>query len=43
MPEQSVHHREDADEQQTYNYRKIKGETYENNRHECTGRIQCRN
>ncbi len=43
MPEQSVHHQVDTDDQQTYNYKKIQGEIYENNRYDCTGRIQCRN
>ena len=43
MPEQTVHHQEDTDsDQQIYNYKDFKGESYENNRHNRTGRIQCR-
>ena len=44
MPEQSVHHQEDIDSnQQTYDNRILQGETYENNRYDRIGRIQCRN
>lgn len=44
MPEQAVHHQEETDsDQQTYDSREIKGEIYENNRQDCTGRIRCRN
>lgn len=44
MPEQTVHHQEDIDsDQQTYDYRTLQGEAYENNRRDRTGRIQCRN
>jgi len=48
MPEQAVRHREETDsktdsDQQFYDYREAKGEAYENNRHNCSGRIQCRN
>ena len=42
MPEQSVRHQEELDsDQQTY-YRILKGDAHENNRHNCTGKIQCR-
>lgn len=43
MSEQSVHHQDEIDaDQQAYNYNnvKCKGDTYENNRYNCTGRIQ---
>ena len=49
MPEQTVHHREEADsktdsDQQFYDDRRIKGEKdYEDNRHNRSGRIQCQN
>ena len=44
MPEQSVHHQEDIDSnQQIYDNRILQGETYENNRCDRIGRIQCRN
>lgn len=46
MPEQSVHHQEEADsDQQAYDKnKKLKaGVIYENDRRSCTGRIQCRN
>ncbi len=44
MPEQSVHRQEGIDsDQQTYYYKRLKGELYENDRQDCTGRIQCRN
>ena len=44
MPEQNVHHQEDTDSnQQTYDYKIVQGEVYENNRYDCAGRIQCRN
>lgn len=46
MPEQSVHHQEEIDSDQQTQYHKktkFKGVTYENDRHNCTGRIQCRN
>lgn len=43
MPEQTVHHQEDTDsDQQTHDYKEFKGESYENNRYNRTGRIQCR-
>lgn len=42
MPEQFVRHQEESDsDQQTY-HRILKGEAHENNRHNCTGKIQCR-
>lgn len=44
MPEQTVRHQEDTDsDQQTYDYKELQGEAYENNRYDRTGRIQCRN
>ena len=49
MPEQNVHHREEADsktdsDQQFYDDRRIKGEKdNEDNRHNRSGRVQCRN
>ena len=49
MPEQSVHHREEADsktdsDQQLYGCKNTKGENAnENDRYYCTGWIQCRN
>ena len=44
MPEQTAHHQEDTDsDQQTYDYKELEGNAYENNRYDCTGRIQCRN
>ena len=45
MPEQSVHRQEeiDSDQQTHYYYKEVKGEEYENNRQDRTGRIQCRN
>ena len=46
MPEQPVHHRKDSEsDQQTilFTILKCKGDTYENDRQCCTGRIQCRN
>jgi len=46
MPEQSAHHQENSDsDQQVFYYKKMKseGDTYENNRYNCAGRIQCRN
>lgn len=42
MPEQPVHHQEDADSDQQCKNTKQKGDTYENHRYSCTGRIQCR-
>ena len=44
MPEQTAHHQEDTDsDQQTYDYKELQGEAYENNRYDRAGRIQCRN
>ena len=44
MPEQSALRQEEIDsDQQTHYYKKLKGEEYENNRHDRTGKIQCRN
>ena len=43
MPEQSVHHLKETDSDQQTKLLKIKGDTYENDRQRCTGRIQCRN
>lgn len=46
MPEQSVHHQEEIDSDQQTNYCKnenSKETTYENYRHDRTGRIQRRN
>lgn len=42
MPEQSAHRQENfnSDQQPNY-YKKLKGEMYENNRQDCTGRLQC--
>lgn len=39
MPEQSAHRQENfnSDQQPNY-YKKLKGEMYENNRQDCTGR-----
>ena len=42
MPEQSVHHPKETDADQQTTIQKIEGDTYENNRQSCAGRIQCR-
>ena len=40
MPEQSVHHQENAESDQQTVYMKIKGEmNYENNRQYCSGTL----
>ncbi len=44
MPEQSAHRQDEINsDQQTHYYKMLKGEAYENNRQDRTGRIQCRN
>lgn len=46
MPEQSVHHQENADSNQqmiSYQIRNAKEYIHENYRYNCTGRIRCRN
>ena len=44
MLEQSVHHPKDPESDQQTTYYIVKGEmNYENNRHRCSGGIQCRN
>lgn len=43
MPEQSVHHQEEADSDQQAKNIIFKELLYENDRRSCTGRIQCRN
>lgn len=43
MPEQSVHHQEKTDSDQQTKSINLKELLYENDRRNCTGRIQCRN
>ena len=43
MPEQSVYHQKETDSDQQTTLLTFEGDTYENNRQCCAGRIQCRN
>jgi hypothetical protein len=43
MPEQSVHHQKENNPDQQTTLLTFEGDTYENDRQHCTGRIQCRN